>query len=132
MSTHDYDRPTGRPVNVTYLVVGLVFLGIVGVWALVSSHVVGTDQLNWLLPLTLVVAGAIGLVAIAARSLTRNRGGAVRLDDRHAGGGDDSEVHDLEARAYAPYPRDTERTRVLDEGDTTTSSSTTDSEGEAR
>jgi hypothetical protein len=99
--------PTGRPVNVAYLVVGLVFLGISGVWALVTSGVVDDHQLTWLLPLTLVIAGLIGLVAIGARGLTR-RGGATRIDDT-----DSADVADLEADAYAPYPRDEERTRIL-------------------
>jgi hypothetical protein len=102
---------TARPVNVGYLVVGLVFLGIAGVWALVTSGAVDSHQLGWLLPLILVGAGAIGLVAIAARSMTRNRGGAVPLDDWH----EDTDVHDLEAAAYAPYARDVERTRILSE-----------------
>jgi hypothetical protein len=113
---------TARPVNVGYLVVGLVFLGIAGVWALVTSGAVDSHQLGWLLPLTLVAAGAIGLVAIAARSLTRNRGGAVRIDDWHD---DDTDVHDLEASAYAPYARDVERTRILSE-DTDKSTDETD------
>ena len=108
------NETTARPVNVGYLVVGLVFLGIAGVWALVQTGTVDSHQLGWLLPLTLVAAGAIGLVAIAARGLTRNRGGAVRLDgneDRP----EDTDVHDLEATAYAPYARDVERTRILSE-----------------
>jgi hypothetical protein len=109
-------RSGGRPVNVGYLVVGLVFLGIAGVWALVQSGAVDSHQLGWLLPLTLVAAGAIGLVAIAARGLTRNRGGAVPVDAGDDWGHDDTEVHDLEAQAYAPYARDVERTRIIDEG----------------
>ncbi|HYO39923.1 MAG TPA: hypothetical protein VER39_09725 [Nocardioidaceae bacterium] len=58
-------------LNVTYLVVGLVFLGIAGTWALRTAGVVDTRQLGWLLPLLLVVAGAAGLVAGAAKGLRR-------------------------------------------------------------
>ena len=58
-----------HPLNVSYLVLGLVFLGISGSWALHAWEVVDTAQIRWLLPLTLVVAGAIGLVAFAAKGL---------------------------------------------------------------
>jgi hypothetical protein len=70
MSTRDDSRLT-HPLNVGYLVVGLVCLGIAGLWALHAADVVDTAQVGWLLPLTLVVAGAIGLVALATRGLTR-------------------------------------------------------------
>ena len=73
MSTRDESRLT-HPLNVGYLVVGLVCLGIAGLWALHAAHVVDTSQVGWLLPLTLVVAGAIGLVALAVRGLTRRSG----------------------------------------------------------
>ncbi len=59
-----------HPLNVSYLVIGLVFLGISGSWALRSSGVIDTAEIRWLLPLTLVVAGVVGLVAFAAKGLT--------------------------------------------------------------
>ena len=74
MSTRDDSRVT-HPLNVGYLVVGLVCLGMAGLWALHAADVVDTAQVGWLLPLTLVVAGAIGLVALALRGLTRVSGG---------------------------------------------------------
>lgn len=58
-----------HPLNVSYLVLGLVFLGISGSWALRAWDVVDTSQIRWLLPLTLVVAGVLGLVAFAAKGL---------------------------------------------------------------
>lgn len=58
-----------HPLNVSYLVVGLAFLGIAGSWALRESGVI--DSVDWLLPLTLVVAGGIGLVAFVAKNLRR-------------------------------------------------------------
>jgi hypothetical protein len=61
-----------HPVNFSYLVVGLVFLGLAGSWALRESGLVDLGGLRWLLPLTLIVAGVVGLVAFAAR---RNDGG---------------------------------------------------------
>ena len=62
-----------RPVNVSYLVVGLIFLGISGSWALQASGAVDTAQVQWLLPLVLVGAGIVGLVAFAAKGLSRGR-----------------------------------------------------------
>jgi hypothetical protein len=59
-----------HPLNVSYLVVGLIFLGLAGSWALRESGVIEFGEVRWLLPLTLVVAGAIGLVAFAAKGIT--------------------------------------------------------------
>ena len=66
-------HPTTRPLNVSYLVVGIVFLGIAGIWVLHATGVVGTDELHWLFPLTLVGAGAVGLAAFVARGLRDDR-----------------------------------------------------------
>lgn len=60
-----------HPLNVSHLVFGLVFLGIAGSWALRASDLVGPGAVHWLLPLTLIVAGAAGLVAFAAKGLGR-------------------------------------------------------------
>jgi len=62
-----------HPVNVSYLVVGLAFLGIAGSWALRESGVVDVGEVQWLLPLTLVMAGVIGLVAFAAKGISRSK-----------------------------------------------------------
>ena len=62
-----------HPLNVSYLVVGLAFLGIAGSWALHQAGVIGSAEVEWLLPLSLVVAGAIGLVAFMARGLSGRR-----------------------------------------------------------
>jgi hypothetical protein len=58
-----------HPLNVSYLVVGLVFLGVAGSWGLHQLGVVDLAQFRWLLPLVLVVAGVIGLAAFTFRSL---------------------------------------------------------------
>jgi hypothetical protein len=65
--------PKTHPLNVSYLVVGLVFLGIAGSWALRTSGAVDTEDVRWLGPLVLVTAGVVGLVAFAAKGLGRNR-----------------------------------------------------------
>jgi hypothetical protein len=67
------DNPKTHPLNVSYLVVGLIFLGIAGSWALHTSGVVDTEGIEWLIPAVLVAAGAIGLVAFAAKGISRSR-----------------------------------------------------------
>ena len=58
------DKPSGRhPVNITHLVMGVAFAGMVLVWALVQGDVVETDELRWLMPIPWIAAGAAGLAA---------------------------------------------------------------------
>ena len=60
------NRPSGwHQVSIGHLVMGLAFLGIVGIWALVQSDTVTGDDIRWLLPIPWVVAGVVGLVATA-------------------------------------------------------------------
>jgi hypothetical protein len=59
------ERPSGRhPVNVGHLVMGIAFLGLVGVWALIQGDVVGDGDVRWLLPVPWVLAGLAGLLAV--------------------------------------------------------------------
>lgn len=68
-------RPSGRhPVSVGHLVMGLAFVGLVGVWALVEGDVVGGRDVRWLLPLPWVLAGIAGLLATTLTG--RDRWGA--------------------------------------------------------
>ena len=67
MSTtvHEPEKQSGRhPVNVGHLVMGIAFLGLVGVWALIQTDAVGGDDVRWLLPVPWVLAGLAGLLAI--------------------------------------------------------------------
>jgi hypothetical protein len=65
MSTTESTRPTGRhPVNVGHLVMGIAFLGLVGIWALIVGDVVASEDVRWLLPVPWVLAGLAGLLAI--------------------------------------------------------------------
>jgi hypothetical protein len=77
MSTvQDDQRPSGRhPLNIGHLVMGLAFLGIVGIWGLVQTDTVTGDDVRWLLPIPWVFAGVAGLVATA---ITGQRRYAVR------------------------------------------------------
>lgn len=65
--------PITHPLNVSYLVVGLVFLGISGSWALRTAGIVDNRDVSWLLPLVLVTAGVVGLAAFATKGLSRTR-----------------------------------------------------------
>ncbi len=65
-TTNDTIAHDGRvhPVHVAHLVMGLAFLGLVGVWAAVQYDVVPTEDVRWLLPLPWVFAGVAGLLAV--------------------------------------------------------------------
>jgi hypothetical protein len=52
-----------HPVNIGQLVMGIAFLGLVAVWALIQSEVVDGDDVRWLLPVPWVLAGLAGLLA---------------------------------------------------------------------
>jgi hypothetical protein len=54
--------------DVTSLVFGLVFLGLVGVWALVTTDVVSWPDASRIFPALLVLAGLVGLVSSLSRS----------------------------------------------------------------
>jgi hypothetical protein len=54
-----------HPVNVGHLVMGLAFLGLVGIWALIVNDVVDDEDIRWLLPVPWVLAGLGGLTALA-------------------------------------------------------------------
>ena len=70
------ERESGRhPVNVGHLVMGIAFLGLVGIWAIVQSDLVYGADVRWLMPVPWVFAGAVGLLAttLAARRNSRAR-----------------------------------------------------------
>jgi hypothetical protein len=78
------NRESGRhPVNVGHLVMGIAFLTMVGVWALIQADVVGDGDVRWLLPVPWVLAGLGGLAAIAisgSRRWTTRQTGWVATD----------------------------------------------------
>jgi hypothetical protein len=76
MSELQFERPSGRHrTNIGHLVMGIAFLGIVGVWGLVQTDTVTGDDIRWLMPVPWVVAGLVGL---AATAITGQRRYAVR------------------------------------------------------
>ena len=60
-----------HPVNIGHLVMGIAFLGVVGVWALIQGDVVGDGDVRWLLPVPWVLAGLAGLLAISVSGSRR-------------------------------------------------------------
>lgn len=68
MSTDDGRERGTHPAQIGHLVMGLAFLGLVGIWAVIQSGNVATDDVRWLLPLPWVFAGAAGLVAAVVSS----------------------------------------------------------------
>ena len=57
---------SGRhPVNVGHLVMGIAFLGLVGIWAAIEGDAIDGSDVRWLLPLPWVLGGLAGLLAIA-------------------------------------------------------------------
>ena len=52
-----------HPVNVGNLVMGIAFLGLVVVWAIIQSDLVEGADVRWLLPVPWVLAGIAGLLA---------------------------------------------------------------------
>lgn len=57
-----------HPVNISHLVMGIAFLGLVAVWALIQGDVVDGGDVRWLLPIPWVLAGLAGLLATTLSS----------------------------------------------------------------
>jgi hypothetical protein len=53
-----------RPVSITHLVFGLIFLGAAGLWAIGAATDADTPDLAVLAPAVLVAAGVVGLIAM--------------------------------------------------------------------
>ncbi len=58
-------HPWRHPLNIGHLVMGLAFLGLVAVWAVIAGTGVSDEDIRWLLPVPWVLAGGAGLVATA-------------------------------------------------------------------
>jgi hypothetical protein len=54
-------------VNVGHLVMGVAFVGLAIIWALIESGTAPAHDLRWMLPVPWVAAGLAGLVATAPR-----------------------------------------------------------------
>lgn len=71
-----YDETTThpeRPVKIAHLVFGSFFLGIAGLWALTESGNLTWRGTSYLVPVTLLIAGAIGLGASVLSGVSARR-----------------------------------------------------------
>jgi hypothetical protein len=73
MSELDQQPPPDHRVKIPHLVFGLLFIGIVAVWALVITDVITEDRLTIVAPAVLIGAGVIGLAASLANSRNRRK-----------------------------------------------------------
>ncbi|MBM7509233.1 hypothetical protein ABKW28_20270 [Nocardioides sp. 31GB23] len=64
-----------HPVNVGQLVMGLAFLGLAAIWAVLAADALDGDALRWLLPVPWLVAGAAGLLATTLGAARRRGAG---------------------------------------------------------
>lgn len=71
---------TGRPVKVTYLVIGLLFLGIAVSWALGASDTVKSEDMALWSPALLILAGAAGLLASVMNTRSKSRRRQITTD----------------------------------------------------
>lgn len=94
------DESGRHPINVGHLVMGIAFLGLVGVWAAIEADVIGDGDIRWLVPVPWVLAGLAGLLAIGL-------GGRRKQAADH---GAPSPHHEAYA---APYPAPHDDTTVI-------------------
>lgn len=113
-----------HPLNVSYLVVGLVFLGVSGCWALQASGAVNSGDTHWMIPAVLLLAGVVGLVAVAAKGLSRGRS----ADDVPAYDAYDAYPATYDSDLGPAYDEPAEATTRID----TDPENHTDSQGESR
>lgn len=59
-----------HPLQVGYLVIGLIFLGLAGAWGLDQLGLINNPDPGVVFSITLVAAGAVGLLASAKRFLS--------------------------------------------------------------
>jgi len=94
MSNNPQTVPNDTRVKVGHLVTGLVFLGLAGSWALHQAGVIGDAGAGWLVPLILVTAGVIGLLAMLVGSVRRNRPRVRPAESQPLEQLDDPETHE--------------------------------------
>lgn len=107
--------PSGRhPVNVGHLVMGVAFLGLTLVWALIVTDAVEGADIRWLLPIPWVAAGVAGVVASVLPS--RRRAGQTRTGWVTDGSAEDQA--DATAEPTAPVTESTAQTESPSTEDT--------------
>ena len=77
---HPARHPARHPLSIGHLVMGVAFLGLAAVWALVATDTVEGSDIRFLLPVPWILAGVAGLVALVAadrRTLAAQRSGTL-------------------------------------------------------
>jgi hypothetical protein len=85
-----------HPVNIGHLVMGLAFLGLVGIWTLIVNDMVDDDHIRWLLPVPWVLAGLGGLTALAVSGSRRYATRATGWVDTQAAEAEEEPVEPVE------------------------------------
>jgi len=92
-----YDDNPRNPVKVAHLVFGCFFIGIAILWALTESDAISWQGTSYLVPLTLLLAGAIGLGASLLGSAADRRRRTASYDAAPVGTAtDDASAADAE------------------------------------
>lgn len=93
--------PADDRVKVAHLVLGLLFLGVVGVWAVITLGLVTPERLTVLGPGLLIAAGVAGLTASLVAARRGSRDDHTGYDDHTAPYYDDP-YDDLSRRGEDP------------------------------
>ena len=80
-----------HPAHVGHLVMGLAFLGLVAIWAVIQTGTVADSDVRWLLPLPWVFAGGAGLIAAV---FSGRRGARAEQQAAYAGSAERLDRHD--------------------------------------
>ncbi len=96
MNQYD-DNPPHRQVKVAHLVFGSFFIGIAALWALTESDTISWQGTSYLVPATLLIAGAIGLGASLVGSATDRRRNARTSSEAAPMGTDSDDLPTAEA-----------------------------------
>lgn len=113
MSNTTYHQPVANtggkhPVNILHLVMGVIFLGVVSIWALIQGEVASTEDLRWLIPLPWVIAGAAGLIVIVMSRGSEPSGAAPVYEYAAEPVPAPDYTSDLDAKLEAETPSDPE------------------------
>ena len=73
-----------HPLNVSHLVIGLVLLGVSGLWTADHAGWIHDDANNYVLPVMLVAAGVIGLIAFAFRGVSSRTDTSIEDQEIHS------------------------------------------------
>lgn len=73
MTSTQPTTPRTRPLNIAYLVIGMVYIGVSLTWLLDETGVIEPDGYEWLVPAVLLGAGLVGLFASIGKGMFGRR-----------------------------------------------------------